>query len=179
MLRVEVVEKGSLSLVRQNLERFPSAVKSFAKREVRPFVSRQVNSTLRVEPARRPVDWRKGGEAVSERQRLYVIINVLKDENGRFRPYQRTGKTARGWSVRGDYKDDFSGITISNASPAAPYVYGSVDKVPPMQPYHEKTGWPTLNQTLQSIFLDTTDFIEERVPKLVEELLAKGTENAG
>lgn len=179
MLRVEVVEKGSLDLVRQSLEQFPGAVKDFAKREVRPFVSRQVNGTLRVEPARRPVDWRKRGEAVSERQRLYVIINVLKDESGRFRPYQRTGKTARGWSVRGDYQDDFSGITISNNSPAAPYVYGSVDKVSPMQPYHEKTGWPTLNQTLQSILLDTTGFIEERVPKLVEELLAKGAGNAG
>lgn len=126
----------------------PTQVEEGVKRDIRPYISQRVDQTLRIEPGKPkyPIRWQ------SEKQRKAYFAT---DGFGHGIPYKRSHKTARGWSVRGDYKNGFGGITIANTAPHAKYVFG-----PRQQLFHSDTGWPFAPSVLQAISLEANDRLE-------------------
>lgn len=124
-------------------------------------------SALQRQPgtAVRPRDWQ------SERQRrAYFATNGF----GAGIPYRRTGKLAASWEM---YAKDGT-IVISNPSPIAKYVYGSLAQnraaaLRFQQRAHAKTGWQQATDTVRE-FLDAADELfrskyEEKVGDVVKE----------
>lgn len=96
-------------------------------------------------PSKQPVEW------TSKRQERFVKGFILeKDEKGRIKPYQRTGKLAAAWEGRIEDKGDTMLYNLQNPADAAPYVYGSLAQnrnqaLRFKQKFHTNTGW--LNAT--------------------------------
>jgi hypothetical protein len=140
----------------------PELVDEGVRRDLRPFVSQMVDKTLRVEPGKPkyPLRWQ------SEKQRrAYFATNGF----GQGIPYKRTHKTARGWSVRADYKSGFGGITITNSAPHAKYVFG-----PPQQLFHSDTGWKFAPDVLQVISLEANERLESLWSQLFFQAYRRG-----
>jgi hypothetical protein len=122
-------------------------VEQLVKREIRPFVSREVDVRLRVEPGpvKYPIQWTS-----LKQKRAFFATNGF----GKGIPYQRTGKLVKGWQVRGDYRKGFGGITVSNPSPAAAFVQGYWQ-----QGFHRNTGWTSAPDALQRISLEANEML--------------------
>jgi len=144
-------------------QRQPEIVAAYVRRELRPFVSQQVDKRLRVEPGpvARPIQW------TSEKQRKAFFAT---DGFGHGMPYKRQHKLVKAWEVRGDYTNTFSGITITNTAPAAQYVMGKRQ-----QEFHKNTGWPYAPSVLQAISLLTNDFAADGITDVMRQELRHGS----
>ena len=143
-------------------------IETYARREVRPFVSQQVDKTLRQEPRVRqypndyPLEW------ASEKQRKYVMAKLRRENN---LPYRRTHDFVHAWHVTADYTRGLSSIVIYNdaetddGQPLEQYVTGRRQ-----QPYHHITGWPSSGSVIQVIVLETEDFVRAGLPRVVREV---------
>lgn len=163
MFRAEVVSDGDDWL--RNLQQVHAVVgdkiKQYARREVRPFVSQQVDKTLRREPPERqypadyPLEW------TSDRQRKYVMAKLRREGN---LPYRRSHEFVRQWHVRGDYTNGLTSIVVYHDSDIEQYVTGRR-----RQEFHRITGWPSSGDVLQVIALEVEQFVRAGLPRVVRE----------
>ncbi len=145
----------------------PEIVRVWAKKDLRPFVSKEVQVRLGRAPGtvHYPIEW------TSERQRLAFFAS---NGFGHGIPYQRSGELIKSWHVRGDYRGGLTAIDIYNDAPQAQYVYG--DEVGRhQQMFHWNTGWPRFVDQAQIITLEADERIAEALPMLFFQALRKRT----
>jgi len=138
---------------------FEDTMRDWAKRELRPFVSREVDKTLRKEPGAvvYPVEW------ASERQRrAFFATNGF----GHGIPYRRTHRYVHSWHVRGDYRGGLSEIRVYNDVDYAEYVGGRQQ-----QPFHANTGWTAAEPVTARIMAELDDIIADRLLQVMDEEL--------
>ena len=152
-----------LDTIRTVAQQQPDIVARYVRRELRPFVSQQVDRRLRVAPppARYPIQW------ASEKQRRAFFAT---DGFGHGIPYKRQKRAERGWHVTGNYTNTFSGVTISHDWDKSQYVYG-----PRQQPFHANTGWPYAPGVLQVISVLSNDFAADGIRTLMAQELKHGS----
>lgn len=137
-------------------------VEDYARREVRPFVSQQIDQTLRREPPQRrypndyPLEW------ASAKQRKYVMAKLRAEGNI---PYRRTHKQIRSWHVRADYKNGLSSIVVYSDSDVEEFVTGKR-----RQRYHRITGWRSSADVLQVIVIEVEQFVQAGLSRIVREV---------
>jgi len=166
MYRVKIAfDTSTLDAVHDLAQTLPERVKEVAKKDIRPFVSQEVDKRLRIEPPPRSgkVRWTPSRHAEDANKKPNTSFGYYSRQKAAFFakngfghgiPYQRTHQLVRSWQVRGDYTDSFSGITVSNTAPAAMFVVG-----PWQQGFHQDTGWPSAGNELQII----SDLAEDRL----------------
>lgn len=146
----------------QNAARhFPEEIREYAKRDLRPFVSKEVDIRLRQEPppAKKPIEW------TSRKQQRYVIAKLRREGN---LPYRRTHRLAHGWHVIGEYDQGLTAIHLYNDNPVTGYVYGGSDDAGyHQQQFHINTGWPNVTGQMQVISLLLDERIEQGLPGLL------------
>ncbi|RPI91530.1 MAG: hypothetical protein EHM39_14475 [Chloroflexi bacterium] len=160
MIKVGLVtDKDRLAELQNAAKTFPAAIGQWARREVRPFVSHQVDLRLRRAPGsvHYPIQW------TSEKQRLAFFAS---DGFGHGIPYQRKDQLQKEWQVRADYADGLTSISLSNPAPQAAYVYGD-EKGQHQQVYHYNTGWPRFVDQAQVIALETDAFIADGIQSVI------------
>ncbi len=138
---------------------FEDTMRDWAKRELRPFVSRRVDDTLRREapPVVYPIEW------ASERQRrAFFATNGF----GHGIPYRRTGRYVNSWRVDGDYRGGLSSIRIFNDADYADYVGGYAQ-----QPFHRNTGWLSAPTVAQRIMAELDELIADGLLRVMDEEL--------
>lgn len=145
----------------------PVVIREWAKRDLRPFISAEVQDRLQRAPGgvHYPIQW------TSERQRLAFFAS---DGFGHGIPYNRTDQLIRAWHVRGDYRGGFTGISVYNDAPHAQYVYGDAQGVHQQQ-FHINTGWPRFVDQAQIIALEADQHIEDAMPSLFFQTLRRGS----
>jgi hypothetical protein len=172
MIRASITTEGdSLEPLRNIATAYPDTIREWAKRHLRPFVSQEVGKRLGQEPGgvHYPIEW------TSERQRMAFFAT---DGFGKGIPYTRTGKLAKSWHVRGDYRNGIAAINVFNTAPSAKYVYGD-ERGRHQQQFHINTGWPRLVDQMQVIGILTTDRIEDALPGLLFDTLRHGPSGRG
>lgn len=149
----------------------PEVVKTWAKRELRPFISKEVAERLQRAPGavHYPIQW------TSERQRLAFFAT---DGFGHGIPYERSGDLVKDWHVRGDYRNGFTDISVYNDAPQAQYVYGDEEGLH-QQFFHINTGWPRFVDQAQVIALEADDLIADALPGLFFQALRHGPSGRG
>jgi len=165
MIRASVTQsEDNLRAVQDAAAQLPQAIDRWARREVRPFVTQQVDRRFRQEPGRvhYPIEW------TSERQRLAFFAT---DGFGRGIPYQRTGDLVKAWHVRADYTGGLTEIRVFNDAPASEYVYGD-ERGQHQQQFHRNTGWPRFVDVIQAVALETDLFIEDGLPYVMAQVLS-------
>jgi len=138
---------------------FEDTMHDWAKRELRPFVSRQVDATLRREPGPvvYPIEW------ASERQRrAFFATNGF----GHGIPYRRTHRYAEGWRVEADYRGGLSEMSITNSTDYAEYIGGRK-----RQPFHANTGWADAEQVTARIIAELDRMIADGLLRVMDEEL--------
>lgn len=163
MYRASVVfDTDLIDHIQHTAATFPDLVADYVRREVRPFVSQEVDKRLRQPPGKvqYPIEW------TSEKQRKAFFAT---DGFGHGIPYRRTGKLVASWQVRGDYTATFSGITVTNTSPVGRYVVGMNQ-----QQFHANTGWPYGPSVLQAISLLANDFATDGMASLLAQTVRGG-----
>jgi hypothetical protein len=142
-----------LDEVREAVKVMPERMDRAIRRDIRPFVSQEVDKTLRQEPPVRrwpgdyPIEW------TSERQRRAYFAT---DGFGAGIPYQRTHEFMHGWHVRADYSPSgFGEIAITHDSDKEVFITGRRQ-----QRFHAITGWPSSGDVLQVISLEANDRLE-------------------
>lgn len=148
-----------LDRVRALAAQLPDEVERMVKRDIRPFVSQEVDKRLRRNPGKvhYPIQW------TSEKQRRAFFAT---DGFGHGIPYKRTGGLVKSWHVRGDYRQGFGGISVFNDNPAAEYVQGRRQQF-----FHTKTGWASAPNELQLISFMAQERLEQGYARLVAEQL--------
>ena len=136
--------------VREAAEVMPERVDRMVRRDIRPFVSHEVDKTLRQEPPVRrwpgdyPIEW------TSEKQRRAYFAT---DGFGAGIPYRRMHGFVHGWHVRADYSPSGLGeITVFHDSDIEQFVTGQRQ-----QRFHAITGWPSSLNELQRISFEAND----------------------
>lgn len=154
-----VIQTDGLEAFQRGIEQAGDAVTAYGKHEVRPFVSQLVDRLLRqpAGPVVYPIEW------ASDKQRRAFFAT---DGFGHGIPYVRTGHYTHSWHVRGEYGDGFGGIVVFNDADYAVYVGGQHQ-----QPFHRNTGWIYTPDALQVIVLQTEDFIEDGLPRVLAQAL--------
>lgn len=154
MIRTNVTrDTDLLARIGEAAETLPDAIHQWTHREVRPYVSQQVQRRFRQEPGavHYPIEW------TSEKQRMAFFAT---DGFGHGIPYRRTGELVKDWHVRADYRNGLTSIAVYNDAPAAEYVYGN-EQGQHQQQFHRNTGWPRFVDEIQAIMLNTDQFIED------------------
>lgn len=148
-----------LDRVRALAEHLPDEVERMVKRDIRPFVSQEVDKRLRRNPGKvkYPIQW------TSEKQRRAFFAT---DGFGHGIPYKRTGGLVKSWHVRGDYRQGFGGIAVYNDNPAAEFVQGYRQQF-----FHTQTGWASAPNELQLISFMAQARLEQGYARLVTEQL--------
>lgn len=141
----------------------PDAVGSYARRELRPFVSQWVDRTLRREPG--PVKYPLAWESDQQKGYYFAVI-AQYDAQGNVIPYQRTHQYVSSWHVQADYTNGLSSITVENLASYAQYVGGRRQ-----QRFHRNTGWPNAADELQLISVELDERIEAGLPILIDQVL--------
>lgn len=159
MIRASVTtSQDGLAQLQRLAQIWPVAVNAWAKKTLRPFVSKQVDYRLRKAPGavHYPIQW------TSEKQRLAFFAS---DGFGHGIPYTRSNELPQAWHVRGDYRNGVTGITVYNDAPQSAYVYGD-ETGQHQQPMHYNTGWPRFVDAAQVIALESDALIEDALPAL-------------
>jgi hypothetical protein len=121
---------------------------NFSKTIVRPFISRVVDTRLRVSPGspNYPLKWKSHFQQI-----MFFVTKGF----GHGIPYVRTNKLAKSWKVRGYYERVGGSITVSNSDPKAQWVIGENQ-----QPFHTITGWPYATDILGEAFEQANSMME-------------------
>jgi len=157
------LDKDVIDTIQAVAQRQPEIVAAYVRREVRPFVSQQVDKRLRRPPGpvKYPIDW--PSEA-------YRQAYLATDGFGHGIPYKRTGRLVKSWEVRGDYTNTFSGITVENTAPYARRVVGA-----DQWKMFANTGWPYAPSVLQTISLLANDFAADGIADVMRQELRHGS----
>jgi hypothetical protein len=116
-------------LVRQGLESFDEEIPKVGRQRIYLRMLRiRTRMAANAPKPRRPITWD------SEKQRKFVLAKLRREGN---LPYQRTGKTQRGWILT----SMSDGYRLANEEPAAFFVYGDLFKRKSQSRIHEGT-WP-------------------------------------
>jgi hypothetical protein len=152
-------------------EIMPEVISIWAKRELRPFISNEVQERLQRAPGavHYPIQW------TSERQRLAFFAT---DGFGHGIPYTRSDEMIKDWHVRGDYHGGLTDISVYNDAPQAQYVYGDESGLHQQQ-FHLNTGWPRFVDQAQVIALEADALIEDAMPMLFFQALRQGPSGRG
>lgn len=150
-----------LNTLQQVHEVIPEDIEDFAQKDLRPFASKRVDTTLRVEPPVRswpgdyPLEW------TSEKQRRYVMWKLRSTGN---LPYQRTHQYVRGWHVQGVYTHGLTSILVFHDDEVADFVGGRRQ-----QRFHRITGWANAPDVLQVLSIDLNERIELGLPIVIDQ----------
>lgn len=172
MIRARMTQSGfQIEQLGDLVREFPDAVGDWAKRDLRPFISKEVDIKLRREPGavHYPIEW------TSEKQRLAFFATDGFDKGI---PYDRSGKLVKAWHVRGDYRGGFVSIDVYNDAPQAQYVYGDEHGLHQQQ-FHVSTGWPNFLDVFTAINIMAHDRVEDAIPGLLFETLRHGPSGRG
>jgi hypothetical protein len=146
-----VVEHDLLANIHQAAERLPKVFGRAVRQSVVPGARKAIRDSLGKPPGKvhHPIQW------TNDRQRRKVMGFVLRDAQGHFKPYQRTGALVAGWDVEIDEEGGFTRLTARNPSKIMPFVQGNRQ-----QRFHRNTGWQNVADVLQVVSLDIADRLE-------------------
>lgn len=162
MINVSIVyDRRLIKHVEAEAVKLPAQMEARARRDVLPMLRQSLASSPLVRypgPVHHPIEW------ASEKQRIYVVVFVLKGQK-----YERTGELIKSWKVgMVQHGDGYFEFTLTNEAWAAQFVYG-----PRQQPFHRNTGWPTIEPTLAQMQPQIVGLLDVSWYRLTKSLAAQ------
>jgi hypothetical protein len=145
--RYRISDAEWTSKVIRSVETVTPEMRKFAKKKVRPFITKSVKHILGVPPGQPsyPLDWQSG---------IQMLMFFITRGFGKGIPYRRTDELVNSWVTRGRYTEGKVRISVYNDDPKATWVVGENQ-----QDFHTKTGWPYAPSEISNIFDDAWDMI--------------------